>query len=257
MKIAGIVLIGIVVIIVALSFIKDTIVKISVEGMVKAVAGLRMDIGGLSMSILKTDIDIRGLRLFNPKGFRDKVMLDMPEIFVDYDLPSIFKDIIHLKYVKIDMKELVVLKNERGELNLNSIKFVKANKEGKKAVEPKKDAASQMRIDHLHLKVGKVIYKDYSQGAEPVVKVFNINIDEEYTDITSLQALAGLLMAKALARTTIAELTNFNIKLLNTTVSKTIERAGKLATGAADATGRTIGGVFEGLKDTLKLNAQE
>lgn len=252
MKKIGILLIGIVVVVLILSTGKNMIVKLSIERMVGTVTGLRVNIESLNMGILKTNIGIRGIKLFNPRGFADKIMLDMPEIYVDYDLASIFRHEIHLKDMRIDMKEFLVVKNRDGDLNLNSLKIVKANREGKEAPGAE-GSGPKMQIDSLTLKVGKVVYKDYSQGRKPVVKEFNINIDEKFTNITDLHSLVSIIMAKALARTTIAQLANFNIKLLKATVSKTIEGAGKVATRAVGTAEKALGGAVEGLKGAFKL----
>ncbi|MFH1790840.1 MAG: hypothetical protein ABH885_02515, partial [Candidatus Omnitrophota bacterium] len=54
-------------------------------------------------------------------------------------------------------------------------------------------------IDRLRLKIGKVSYKDYSarQGT-PRVMEYNINLDEEYTNITNPYTLVSLIVVKAL-----------------------------------------------------------
>ena len=43
------------------------------------------------LSFLKTYVGIEDMRLFNPRGYPDKVMLDMPEIFVNFSLADLFK----------------------------------------------------------------------------------------------------------------------------------------------------------------------
>jgi hypothetical protein len=245
------VVIGILIAVVVLSVFKDVLIKASVEKGTEIVTGLRLSIQGFKVGIIKTLVGIRNLKLFNPKGFQDKVMLDMPEIYVNYDLPAIFRGKIHLEEMRIDMKEFMVVKNKKGELNLDSLKVVKAQKEGEKPEEKDKGKVKipEIQIDSLELKVGKVIYKDYSRGGAPSVKEFNVNINERYENITNPYSLVSLLVVKALMNTTIANLTNFDLQGLSGTVSETLASAQKLATEAVVQAGETI-------KQTTKV-AQE
>jgi hypothetical protein len=71
-----------------------------------------------------------------------------------------------------------------------------------------------LQIDHLVLKVGKVVYKDYSKGGEPVVKEFKVNINEELTNVRNPQVLLALVATKAMAKTTLSTLVDFNVDLL-------------------------------------------
>jgi len=138
--------------------------------------------------------------------------------------------------MRIDMKEFTVVKNEKGELNLNSLKVVQAQREGKRpqektAQEGKK--APEVQIDSLGLKIGKVIYKDYSRGGKPSVQEFNVNINEKYENITDPYSLVSLIVVKTLMNTSIARLTNFDLGGLQGTVSDTLSSAQKVAAKAA------------------------
>ncbi|HPN73053.1 MAG TPA: hypothetical protein PKZ41_03555, partial [Candidatus Omnitrophota bacterium] len=188
----------------------------------------------LDIGIISTLVGIEDLKLFNPAGFEDKLMLDMPEIYVDYDLPAILGGKIHLNDVRLEMKEFYVVKNAKGELNLNSLNVVKQQK----AAEPaagEKGKMPEMQIDSLTLKIGKVVYKDYSKGGAPQVQEFNIGLDEKYSDINDPQELVSLIVVKALANTTIAKLANFDVKGLQSSIGDTLASAQKIVGTAQDA----------------------
>ena len=192
-----------------------------------------MRIGSFKAGMINTLVDIKDLRLLNPAGFKDKNMLDMSEIYVDYDLPAIFAGKVHITDMRIGMKEFTVVKNEKGKLNLDSLKVVQAQKSGGEAQD--KDAAKlpDIQIDKLRLKVGKVYFKDYSKGGEPSVREFSINIDEEYENITSPSALISLIVVKALMNTPISRLANFDLRGLQGSISDTLAGAQKVAAEAA------------------------
>jgi hypothetical protein len=161
-------------------------------------------------------------------------MLDMPEIYVDYNLPAVFKGKVHLEEMRIDMNEFIVVKNEKGELNLNSLKVVQAQKEAEKPETKEKGKVPEIQIDNLELKIGKVVYKDYSEGGTPSVKEFNINLKEKYRNIKNPYALVSLIVVKALMNTTIASLIDFDLGELQSTISDTLLTAQKVAEEARE-----------------------
>ena len=130
-----VVIVGIIAVMIVLSVFKDLIIKTSVEKGVELVTGLRLRVSSFRVGLINTLVGIKNLRLYNPKGYKDKIMLDMPEIYVDYDLPAIMNGTVHLEEMRVNMSEFMVVKNEKGELNLDSLKVVQAQKEGKKPAE--------------------------------------------------------------------------------------------------------------------------
>ena len=246
----------VVAVIVILLFAKDIIIKTSVEKGVEFVTGLKLNIGSLNIGILKPIADIKNLQLFNPSNFPDRTMVDMPEIYVNYDLPAIIGGKIHLPEVRLALKEFVVLKNAQGKLNLDALKSVQAQKEGKSAPQKTSGKAPQIKIDALKLSIGKVIYKDYSKGGAPDVKEFNINLNESYTNVDDPQALASLIVVKALMHTSIAALTNFDLKGLQGTVGGVLGSAQKMASTAVATAQATIATAQEKAQGTV-TQAQE
>ncbi|MDD5136129.1 MAG: hypothetical protein PHX20_02005 [Candidatus Omnitrophica bacterium] len=226
--------VGILVVIFILGIAKDLVIKVAVESGTQIVTGLKLKIGGFRIGMLNTLVDIRNLRILNPAGFKDKNMLNMPEIYVDYDLPAIFKGKVHLTETRINMREFTVVKNEKGKLNLDSLKVVQAQKSGGKTQEKAGGKVPEIQIDKLRLKIGKVVYKDYSRGGEPSVKEFNVNIDEQYTNITNPYTLVSLIVVKALMNTSIAGLANFDLKGLSGSVSGTLASAQKMTAQASE-----------------------
>lgn len=227
------ILIVVAVALVALAVIKDIAIKTAVERGTEMVTGLKLKMGGFSVGVVNTSVDIKDLKLFNPNGYADKVMLDMPKIYVSYDLPRILGGTVYLKNVMIDMKEFTVVKNEKGELNLDSLKVVREEKAGAKAAPQEQGMAPKMHIDKLQLRIGKVVYKDYSKGGEPQIQEFNVNLDESYLNIDDPAALVSLIVVKALMNTSIARLTNFDVSGLTGNLKGTMETATKAATEAA------------------------
>jgi hypothetical protein len=221
---------------------KNMIIKTSVTTGVKAVTGLKLKIGSMNVGVFKSLLGINELQLYNPAGFEDKLMVDLPEIYVDYNLGAIMGGKVHLEEVRLNLKEFIVVKNEAGELNLDSLRVVKETEGEEATKEDEKQEKTEMpdiQIDLLALKIDKVIYKDYSKGTPPKEKVFNVKIDEQYENITDPQSIVKLIIFKALKNTTIASLTNFDLGKLQSGISGTVKKAtGRALEAGKDASGK-------------------
>ena len=228
---------------------KNIIVKTAVEAGTKVVTGLPLQIHDLDIGILKPLVSISDLKLHNPEGYPDPVMLDVPVIYVDYDLPAILKGKVHLHELKFHMNEFVVVKNKAGELNINALRSVQEKKKDPKATPEGKGKVPDIQIDQMELKIGKVVYKDYSKSETPSVKEFNINLDERYQDISDPYTLVNLIVVKALMKTSIASLADFNLEGLKGTVLDSLKGVEGITNGTVD----TLKKSADDLKNMIKL----
>ena len=198
---------------------RNIITKVVLEKGVEAATGLPLKVKKIDLGLAKTHIGIEGLSIFNPEGFPREAMFHAPEIFVDYNLGAIIKGKVHLEDVRLDFDRFVIIKNKEGKTNLEALK-PKA-KEGQPSREAaKKDDAGpkkalQIQIDRLAVKIGKVVYKDYSQGGDPVIKEYKVNISEEINDVTNIQNLLGIIATKAMAKTVLSSLGDFDINSID------------------------------------------
>ncbi|MDD5454698.1 MAG: AsmA family protein [Candidatus Ratteibacteria bacterium] len=237
MKKLGIVIIVIVILLVGIVLARDVIAKNAVSTGVKVMTGLNLNIGSINVGIFKSAIGIKNLKLQNPSGFEDKLMVDMPEIYVDYDLGAILNKQVHLEEVKINLKEFTVVKNAKGELNLDSLKVVQ---EKKTPPSEEKREKGEFKIDVLQLKISKVVFKDYSQGKSPKTMEFDLNLDERYENIIDANKLISLIVTRALMNTTISKLANFDLGPLQKEAGEILEGATKAAKEATEKAAEQI-----------------
>ncbi|MBU1043762.1 MAG: AsmA family protein [Candidatus Omnitrophica bacterium] len=249
------------VLLIVLAVGRNMIVKAAVTTGVKVVTGLNMQVESINIGLMNTLLGINGLVLYNPADFEDKIMMDLPEIYVDYDLGALMKKKVHLSEVRLDLKEFVVVKNKQGVLNLDSLTAVQTAKKTEPAKKDQPKAVTgeklQIQIDLMKLKIGKVIYKDYSKGGEPVIKEFKINVDEQYENITDPEAVVRIIVVKALANTTLSSLTNFKLGPLTDSLQGSVKDAGKLVgniAGDALGLGKNVGGTAT---ETVKTTTEK
>ena len=245
---------------------KNTLIKMGVEKGTKKVTGLELDIGDIDVRLLDSKVGIIDMKLLNPETFPDKVMINIAELLIDFELTSFFKDRAHFEIVELNLKELMVVRNKKRKLNISALKSVSEKMEEKKdpIKEKKGEKAPEVTIDKLILTIGKVTYKDYSLGKIPLTKTFNIGIYEVYTDITDPKKLVNLIIVRALQGTGIAQLANFDLGRLRADVSDTLKKgvsavteAGKKELEALEKTtkekaGEKVEEVTKGLKEKFK-----
>ncbi len=238
MKLLGKLVMLIVVVLAVLVLARNGVVKAVAEGGVRAVTGMPLSIEKLDIGLSTTLLDIESLIVKNPDGFHDTEFVNIPKILVDYNLGDILRGNIHLEDLEFNMSQFTLVKNEKGELNLDRLKALQGTKPAPaetKKQEPKAPAkAMPIQIDRFRLKVGKVVYVDYSSG-KPVTKEFLFNLDETYQDITDPNKLVSLIVFKIMTKSALANLTNFDIGSLEGTVSGVVGSATDVAAKGLDA----------------------
>ena len=219
-----------------LHIVKNTTVKVLAQSAMTGVMHVPVNIGSLNLSLLASKIDIKNMRIQNPSGYKERVMVDLRQIKVDFNPWRLPKGEVHFEEVRIDLKEIVVVKNKDGKLNVDALKSSK--KEATKG-SPKKPSSSKkapkMRIDEFYLTVGKVVYKDYSQGGAPKEEVFEIGIkDRKYTNIQDPSMMVSLVMFEALTRHSLSKIAALDM--------------GYFKDGASNALSEGLGIVGDGAK---------
>lgn len=198
------------VVVVGLNIFKNALAQSIISGALSKATHVPVHIGGVDVRFSSTTIDLKNIRINNPSSFPEKTMLDAPQIYISFDAPALFKGSAHFRDVKLNLKELVVVKNTQGELNVNALKPKESEKQESK--KPSEGQAPKLKIDKLSLTIGRVVYRDYSQGGEPNTQVFDVNIqDRQYTNIENIPGLVSLIMFEALTRTSLSKLTDLDI----------------------------------------------
>ena len=250
-------------VLVALVLARNVVVKVVAEKCVRAVTGMPMSIGKLDLNFANSFVDIENLVVENPDGFHNTALVDIPKIFVGYNFSDILKGKVHLVNLEFSMKQFTVVKNEKGELNLDRLKALQGTqKDQAKTGKPTGQLAEKgmpIQIDKMRLRIGKVVYVDYSGGkpnspsgdsrvnwaspgnlqseenrgqGKPTSKEFLINLDQSFQNITDLNSVVRLIVLKAMMSSGIANLVNFDVQglagtLMDTSTQLAMQVAGK------------------------------
>ena len=196
------------VILVGLLLIKDVIIKAVIVNVGSSVVGARVDVGSFSSNPFTQKVLIKNIKLYNPPGFPKEYLIHIPEVGVDYDLGALIGGKLHLPLVVLNVNEMVIIKNQKGELNVDSLKVVKEAKsqpkKGKGKEEKNGAQAMAMQIDLLKLNFNQVVYKDFSKGAQPTVQVYPVALkDKTFENITSPEQMVTLILVQGMGPTAI------------------------------------------------------
>ncbi|MHB9154946.1 MAG: DUF748 domain-containing protein [Endomicrobiales bacterium] len=187
---------------------RNLIVKEAAEWQVKKNTSYGLAIGSVSFDPFKGALETRDARVLNPRGFAEPVMMVLPEVRVAYEPRSLFAERKHFGNVLVTVSEIVVVRNKDGAFNLAPLT---ERRPGKKA---EKEKPLNYRIDRLNVKVGRVTYTDYRLTRRAVTVNYAVNIDENYTGVTSIDALVKDVLGKVLKRIDIKALQGLDLENL-------------------------------------------
>lgn len=176
----------IVFIIISAVIFKDLIIKSAVTTEASRLIGAAVQMDSFSLDIFNSSLRISGFKMYNPAGFPKGILINLPKINIIYDRDGLFKGKLHFIVAEIEIKEMEMLRNREGKLNVDGLKISQQQKN------PAQPLA--LKIDRLDLGIGKIISRDYSSGGEPVVRAYELNIHKSYKNITSVQQLALLVI---------------------------------------------------------------
>lgn len=218
---------------------QDLIFKFVAENAVRMTTGLNLKVDYFRLGVLsKRFIEIKGLRVFNPEGFSDAVMVDMPEAYADYDLGAIFSHKIHIQDMRLDLREFLITRNEQGVLNLNTFKVSELK------------SSHIVKIDRLRLKISKIVFKDYSKKPV-VVREYNLNLNEQFQNLDGIHSVVRIVIVKAVTGTAIKNLIKFNLDSIQKPVASVLSSGTKILSETTKDTTVVIKGTGGILKETF------
>ena len=213
-KLIFIIIVVIVLIIIGRNIIVKTVVPIAA----RSSEGIKISLGSVNIGLTDALIGIKDIEVKNPKGFPEGNMVEINEIHIDPVVADIFKDKVHLTEVRFDLDNLLIIRNENGDFNFKMLTQAKKIQDGDEDDVPddvKERKKYKIQIDSLILKLGTVVYTDYSVGSEPKTVTFNINLDEEYEDITNPVLIGSIIFTKIMTQTSLSSLTGINMSSIN------------------------------------------
>ncbi|MFH0877719.1 MAG: hypothetical protein V1863_05810 [Candidatus Omnitrophota bacterium] len=199
----------------ALFMLRGVLIKSFARAQLEKLFGLRVDFTDLKVNKTASfvNVEVTGLKLYNPKGFADPVMMNMPGFYASCSLPDLFKGDFIFRELRLDINEFVVVRLEDATTNIGRFKGI-ARSKPEEAAEAKKH---EFRIDLLKLQAGRLLFKDYTNDP-PLVSVYILDIDKEYIRVSDPAKFLRLLVVESLLRTNIGSLFDVDLGRLKKNV---------------------------------------
>jgi uncharacterized protein involved in outer membrane biogenesis len=236
-----------VVLIVIVFLARNVIARKAVEMGATRITGFPLEIGSVDLGLFSSEVDVHDLKLMNPPDFKERMFVDLPEFRMDYRLGSMLAGAPHITDMLVNLKDVVIVKNTKGESNVQRLKGVTSSSSGSKS-EPAKPARSY-RVDQLRIHIGTVTYKDYSRG-KPSERTIPLNVDATYNNITDSTDITRLVLFTVMSQVRLPDIgvSVNDLKKNLGDVTGTAEKTLQGATGELEKAGKGFG---ESLKQII------
>ena len=200
---------------------RNSLIRAGTEAVVTRVTGFPLTLDSFDLGLLDGRIEMKGMHLRNPGGFEDPRCIEVPRLVAQVDLESVRSEVLHLPEIVLDVKEVVVVRNAAGEINLDRLRALGGSGDGGKggAKEPADSGPGRRwRIDRLELTMGRVLLLDYTKlkDGKPREETWDVGVDhEEFRNVDSPEAIVKIIVLKVLRGT--------SIRLVNASVERLTE----------------------------------
>lgn len=183
------------VLLIGVIFARNIIVKSLLEGGIKNSIDQKITIGNVDVGIFEAKARFDKVEIYNPEGYKEKLLADVHELYIKYALADIIKGYVHLPELKIDIKEMNVEKDSAGVLNLEH--FAPRTKGAEKKKKEKEE--EKFLINKMDLEIDKIRYRDNTK-TPPDEKEFDINFKRTFTNVDSINVVISEIKKAAVER---------------------------------------------------------
>lgn len=182
----------IIAVVVLLSY--NSILRTVVQRNIRAQTGMDVEIGQFKLGLREPTLEIRNLKIFNPPGYSNTPFLNISEIYVEYDRAALAKKIIHITFIRFNLGELDIVKNQNGQTNIFALgaKLPPKKTGTPAAINFKRQTGCDFKgIDQLKFSFGKAKFIDLQNPQNNREQNFGIE-NCVVPDVKSANDLAGL-----------------------------------------------------------------
>ncbi len=231
---------------------RERLIRKGFESSVTKLTGFKTTVGRIRLELHPAVIHLQDLKIYNPQAFKKEIFADIPEIYIAPDLgPILRKESIHFREIRFAVKELNVVKDEKGVSNLQVLSSV-GKSEGSKPqpqAAPQEKPALPFKLDRLELTLRKVSFEDHVAvlGLAKIPKKASVDLKIEkqiFKNITDPNAIVNVVLIKVLFGTTFGNL-GIDSRLLKQDLAKTVSVGSDIILQTADEALKTTESVVQ------------
>ena len=181
-------LILLVVLLAVLVLCKDAVIKSLLENRIRAQTGMDVKIGRLDIGLFTPTVNVEGLRLFHTSQFGGLPLVDVPDLYLEYDRRALARQVLHFKLVRLNLAEVSIVEDANGKTLLQWWQDRQA-----KSPPTSDESVDFTGIDVLNLSLGTVKLVSLAHpGRSRSVRIDLRN--EVLKNLQSANDLSGLLL---------------------------------------------------------------
>lgn len=151
----------------ALLLFLDPIVKKVLETRIRNQTGLQATIGQLSIGLVNPHFSLRDFKIINPTNYGASALVDLPEFSFELDPGQFRKRILRFKLIRFNLREVNVVKDSQGVLNLQILAGDLQKTWSLSATSSITPPGFQFAgVDRMFVTVGRLKYSDLGEPAK-------------------------------------------------------------------------------------------
>ena len=224
-------------------FAMKHIVLVSVaKNLVKHFLALEIHMNSVSLNPVNGSITVKGLKIYNPRGFKDRVLGYVPLVVLDFKPKTLLEKGTFFDSIVIHVKELNIIRNEDDVVNLSQVRALTPQEKAKE-VPP-------FLVDSYVVEVGKVRCIDYTKEEEREKEII-LDIKEEYKNLKDTDNIAKIIAYKIFFNGKIGNI-GVDIQRIQSDLAKLAEQNKKLADEIAKISEEKIDKAKEVVKEKIE-----
>lgn len=202
-----------------LFFLIEHVVLVNItENAIKYLIKLDTHMNRVIVNPFLGSVTIRGFKIYNPQGFKEKILAAAPLVNIDFSPKTIFKKGVYFDKIEVYIKEINVIKQKDGMTNIGKMQAF-TPKEEPKGKEP-------FLTDRYVVGIEKINFTDYTEE-EPVTKEIDLNIREEYKNVKNPDNIVNAIGFKLYFNAGLRSI-GVNVQKIKQELSKLAEKNQKL-----------------------------
>ena len=155
---------------------RDSILKLAARKTLQACTGMRVEIAKFKTGLHTPAIEMQGFKLHNYPEFGDSVLLDVPDLLVEFDSELAAQGKLRFKQLRVNLAELNVIRDAAGRWNIEKVEkeMTERNAARTNRNERRFEFAG---IEDLRLTIGRINYTDMQKPSRS--RQINVNLRDE------------------------------------------------------------------------------
>ena len=173
---------------------RDAILKVVAERQICAETGMDARIGKFHLGLREPVVRFENFKIYNTDEFGGAPLVNIPELYVEYDRTALLSQKLHLTLVRFNLAEVNVVEGRNGKTNVEDLQEKQKQKESSARAKKSKAQIEFSGIDTLKVTLGHVRFSSMKNPAKGQVIAMDVK-DYELKNVKSAADLSGLVLA--------------------------------------------------------------